>query len=343
MKKAIYLVFVFFQLMSVKEISAQKSFSKQKINSQIEQLVYEGKFSGSVLYYKNNAILFDKSYGFANRQANIKNGKGFKYNLGSINKLFTKIAITKLIMEGKLTLNDFAKKHVPELREKNTHKITIYHLLTMTSGFGDYLSDKEFTSNRKLYTKMSDYLPLILQKELTFEPGSDRGYSNVGYELLGIIIERVSGMDYYKYIQENIFDIAGMKNTGYYTFDDKVKDLSIGYHKDSNGNTLPNWNFKSYKGTAAGGGYSTVYDMLSLAKVLLTYKILDKNHTDLLCKKFNIANNRYYYISAAGGGPGINARLYLNRTKKEITVVLANQDSPSANLVNDIFKEMSKK
>lgn len=325
------------------EIIGQDRFPVKEVNQQIESLYKAGKFSGAVLHVKNRMILFDKAYGFANHKKRIKNETHYKFNLGSINKLFTKIAITKLLMEKKLSLNDLAKKYIPELSKKGTDKITIYHLLTMSSGYGDYLTDIEFVSNRKAYTKMPDYLPLILKKDLLFEPGEGRRYSNVGFELLGIIVERVSKIDYYEYIQKNILNVASMKNTGYYTKDDKTKNLSTGYHFNDQGEMTPNWELKSYKGTAAGGGYSTTYDMLSLATALMKYQILDKKHLDLLCKNFNENSNRTKYLTIGGGGPGINARFFMHRIKKEVTVVLSNQDPPAANQVNEIFKNLSNK
>lgn len=337
-----FLLFCLAFLANTNEIVAQSSFINE-VSARIDGVVEKGDFSGVVLYAKDNEILFNKAYGYADRENKIKNQPSFKFNLASVNKLFTKIAITKLIMEGKLELSSMAKSYVPELNKKGTEKITIKHLLTNSSGLGDYLSDELYISNKKKFQKMSDYLPLILDKELSSEPGSKKQYSNVGFELLGIIIERISKMDYYKYVQTNIFNVCGMQNTGYYTKDDNLKNLAIGYHKDEIGNLIPNWDLKSYKGTAAGGGYSTTEDMLKLAKALNSNKILDEKHMDLLCKKFEEGNMRYYYLSAAGGANGINARLHLHRTKNEVTIILSNQDPPSADNINEIFKELSNK
>ena len=323
-------------------MQSQQSKFTTYLDTQITKLHKEGKFSGTVLYAKNNKVLLDKGYGYANRELKISNAPKFKYNLGSINKLFTKIAIAKLIQDKKITLNDLAIKYVPELHKKNTDKITIYQLLKMTSGYGDYLSDLEFINNRKAYTQMSDYLPIILKKELEFSPGHKKRYSNVGFELLGIIVERASKMNYYDFVQKNIFDIANMSNTGYYTRNDVKSNLAIGYAK-KNEKYIPNWNLKSHKGTAAGGGYSTTNDMMQLSLALLNYNLLDKAQTTLLFKKFDKNRTKYNYLAVAGGGPGINARVFINRNESEIIVILSNIDSPSATTVNNIFKQLNTK
>ena len=323
-------------------VTSQESKLTSFLDAQITKLHKNGKFSGAVLYAKNNKTLFQKGYGYANRELKIKNTSEFKYNLGSINKLFTKIAIAKLIQEKKLALNDFAKTFVPELHHKNTDKITIYHLLKMSSGYGDYLSDPEFINNRSSYQQMTDYLSIILKKELEFVPGAKKRYSNVGFELLGIIVERVSKLNYYEYVQKNIFDVANMLNTGYYTIENINEKLAIGY-TDKNGKLISNWNLKSYKGTAAGGGYSTTKDMLQLSTALLNYQILDKKHTTLLFKKFDKKRIKHNYLTVAGGGPGINARVFINRVGFEIVVILSNIDPPSATTVNNIFKNLTSK
>ena len=338
-KRIITSCFIFFICMTV---SSQETKLTKSLDAKISKLHQQGKFSGTVLYAKNNQILLHKGYGFANRELKVKNAPKFKYNLGSINKLFTKIAIAKLIQEKKIKLNDLAIKYVPELYQKDTDKITIDQLLKMTSGFGDYLSDLEFINNRRAYTQMSDYLPIILKKELHFTPGSSKRYSNVGFELLGIIVERVSKINYYDFVQKNIFDIAKMPNTGYYTINDKESNLAIGYAKKDN-KLIPNWNLKSYKGTAAGGGYSTSNDMLQLSNALLNNKLLDKVHTTLLFKKFDTKRTKYNYLGVAGGGAGINARIFINRDGFEVVVILSNIDPPSATEVNNIFKKLNTK
>lgn len=316
------------------------TFGQTNIETQILNLVEKSEFSGSVLQFKEDHIKIDRAYGFADREKQIKNEPDFKFNLGSINKLFTKIAIAQLIQNGKLNLEDFAFKYVPEFNIKGAEKITIAHLLAMSSGLGDYLDRPEFTAHKEKFLTMEDYLPLITTAELDFEPGTSMQYSNLGYELLGIIVGRASKMDYHTYIKKYILDVAKMNDTGYFTVDDKTSDLAVGYIKTDN-TYQSNWSQKSYKGTAAGGAYSTTADMLKLAISLFDHQLLNKSFTNLLFKNFKTDSDRDSYIYIAGGGPGINASFYLNRQRKEVVVVLANMDPPAASKVNDIFKTAS--
>lgn len=298
------------------------------------------EFSGSVLQYKAGQVVFDKSYGFEDRQSKINNKTYTKFNLGSVNKLFTKIAIAQLIQRGELHLEDLAISYVPELKKADMDKITMAHLLSMSSGLGDYLEDPSYTSAKKRFQKMEEYLSLISSYDLDFVPGSSTQYSNLGYELLGIIVGRVSGMDYHDYIQTHILDISGMNNTGYFTRDDDTPDLAIGYIKDGDA-YIPNWDQRSYRGSAAGGGYSTTHDMLNLGLALFEFQLLDEDHTSLLFKNFKQGSQNDSYLFIGGGGPGINATYYLNIQKGECVVVLANLDPPAASTVNDIFKGKS--
>jgi len=307
------------------------------IEKQISDLVKESEFSGAILHYKDDYIAFDKAYGLADLENQIQNSTNHKYNLGSINKLFTKIAVAQLIQQGNLSLEDIAVKYVPELRKGGMEKITIAQLLAMSSGLGDYLDNPTFTDQKEKYLKIEDYLPLISASELFFDPGTRKKYSNLGYELLGIIVGRISQMDYYTYIQTHIFDIVQMNNSGYFTQYNNTTNMSVGYIKT--GDTYQsNWLEKSYKGTAAGGGYSTTHDMLNLALALFDNQLLNNTYTNLLFKNFKSDSERDSYIRIAGGGPGINATFYLNRQEKEVVVVFANQDPPAAFLINDIFK-----
>ncbi|HKC64122.1 MAG TPA: serine hydrolase domain-containing protein, partial [Pyrinomonadaceae bacterium] len=207
---------------------------------------------------------------------------------------------------------------------------------------------------------LADLLPLFVNDPLAFEPGEKVKYSNAGFVVLGLIIERLSGQSYYDYVREHIFKPAGMTNTDSYERDQKVPNLAIGYTnmgpsgpqpgpRRENTPTLPG------KGSAAGGGYSTVEDMLKFADSLLTHKLLNPKYTEILFTgnklqsteragggygfMFNQANGTRV-VGNGGGGPGINAmfRIYLDRGYT--VIVLSNYDPPSAIKVAEKIDEI---
>lgn len=327
--------------------------SVEEIEAYLDQAVAEDSFSGAVLIAKNGKPIFKRAYGFANKSTNTPNSIDTKFNLGSLNKSFTSIAIAQLAQQGKLNFTDTISKHLPYYPNKNVaNKVTIHQLLTHTSGMGSYFN-QEFMVRRASLKTLADILPLFVNDPLTFEPGERIQYSNAGFVVLGLIVERLSGQSYYNYVREHIFKPAGMTNTDSYERDQKVQNLAIGYTnmgptgpqpgpRRDNTPTLPG------KGSSAGGGYSTVEDMLKFADSLLTHKLLNAKYTEIVFTgnrlqstegmaggygfMFNQTNGTRT-VGNGGGGPGINAvfRIYLDRGYT--VVVLSNYDPPSAEKV----------
>ena len=160
---------------------------------------------------KDDKPIFEKAYGLANKETNTPNKTDTKFNLGSINKIFTRIAIGQLVQQGKISFDDKLGKYLPDYPNKDAaEKVTIRHLVTMKSGIGDFFGDKFTAMPKDKLRKNSDFIPLFADKPLAFEPGTNEQYSNGGYILLGAIIEKVSGKSYYDYVRENIFKPAGM-------------------------------------------------------------------------------------------------------------------------------------
>lgn len=306
----------------------------------IQELADQGLFSGSVIQYKQDKIIYEHAFGFADRERSLYNNTKFRYNLGSVNKLFTRIAILQLQQAGKLKTEDLLIKWIPELDQKEKTVITIQHLIDMQSGFGDYLNLPDYYNHKKDYQTQESYLPFAIAANLDFMPGTNQQYSNLGYELLGIIIERASTIGYFDFIQKYIFNPAKMNYSGWFTREEKPGDLAIGYIQ-TQPIAVANWEEKSCKGSAAGGGYSTVYDLLKLAQAIQNHTLLDAAHTQILIQSFQRGSKPLNSIFIKGGGPGINATLYMNFDAFEVVAVLANQGPPAASQVNDIFKRSS--
>jgi D-alanyl-D-alanine carboxypeptidase len=292
-------------------ISAVRAFLEEKTRAD--------EFSGVVLVAKDARILFHEAYGDADREKKIPNRKDTKFNLGSINKNFTRVAIHQMEKQGKLSLGDPIKKFLPDYPNAiAAEKVTVRHLLNMSSGIGDFFGSRyEATPKEKIGT-LQDYLQLFADLPLEFEPGKGNRYSNGGYLVLGLIIEKASGMDYYAYVRENIFKPCGMLNTDSFARDADVPNRALGYTREgaAGGGRVLNHATLPGRGSSAGGGYSTAEDMLKYALALKDKKIYLPD----------VANG----LGIAGGAPGINSVLEWDPRSGTIVIVLTNFDPPTA-------------
>jgi Beta-lactamase len=155
-----------------------------------------GEFSGVVLIARDGKPFFDEAVGFAQRDFGVPNRPDTKFNLGSINKIFTQVAIAQLAEQGKLSFDDTIRKHLPDYPNPAADRITIQQLVSMTSGLGDFFGERYDATPKDHLRTLSDFLPLFASDPLRFEPGTGRQYSNAGYIVLGLIIEKVSGQSY---------------------------------------------------------------------------------------------------------------------------------------------------
>ena len=148
-----------------------------------------------------------------------------------MNKMFTATAVLQLVQAGKINLTDPLGKYLPDYPNKDVAtKVTIHHLLTHTGGTGDFFGP-EFDKHRLELRTLQDYVKLYGERGLAFEPGSRWDYSNYGFLLLGLVVQKASGQDYYEYVREHIFKPAGMNSTDSLPEDQTVADRSIGYTK----------------------------------------------------------------------------------------------------------------
>lgn len=202
----------------------------EKVESFVTRLASEDKFSGALLVAKENVPILKKAYGLASKGYNVPNRFDTKFNLGSMNKMFTGVAIAQLALVGKLSFSDTVGKLLPDYPNKQVaQKVTVHHLLTHTSGMGNYFNDKFSNSSRQKFREVRDYFPLFVDEPLQFEPGSGFRYSNSGFMVLGAIIEQVSGQDYFDYIRDHVYKPALMSNSDSYELDRDIPNLAIGY------------------------------------------------------------------------------------------------------------------
>ncbi len=304
------------------------------------RIIDKGLFSGALLVAKGDTVLLTMAAGEASKSFNVPNNVDTKFNLGSMNKMFTSTAVLQLVQNGKLSLDDPISKYIDEswLPKDVTDKITIRHLLTHSSGLGSYFNETYQKSSRALFRKLDDYKPLIKDDRPAFEPGKQYKYSNTGMFLLGVVIEKVTGEDYFSYIRKAIYEPAGMTNTDCYEMDYPVENLAIGYSPDP---TSPyGWQNNLYKhvikGGPAGGGFSTVKDLHKFALALLAGKYVSKEYLNEMWTDHLGANYGYGFsvktsvagkvVGHAGGFDGINSNLDIYLDSGYVVAVMCNTD-----------------
>jgi CubicO group peptidase (beta-lactamase class C family) len=311
--------------------------------AQIEKWAAADRFSGAVIVAKNGRRIFEGAWGFADREAKVPNTLDTKFNLGSMNKMFTAIAVAQLAQAGKLKFTDTVGKWLPDYPNPEfARKVTIHHLLTHTGGAGDIFGPK-FFSNIDSFREQADYVKAYGDRAPEFEPGTKWSYANYGFVLAGRIVEAASGMNYYDYVRKNIFAKAGMNDSGSYFKNEKVPKMSTGYD-----NGKPNYDSLPLRGSAAGGGYSTPEDLLKFAAALLRHKLLDRAHTELVTAgKVDTGIGKYGYgfgdfedrgvrfFGHSGGAPGINSDLRIFPASGYVIIVMGNVSPPNAQRVAD--------
>ena len=294
------------------------------------------QFSGVVMVAKDGTPVFSKAYGLADKEKNVANKLETKFNLGSINKMFTRIAIGQLVKQGKLSFTDKLSKVLPDYPNKAiADKITIGQIVTMSSGLGDIFTDKYLLGDSHKIRTLTDYVPLFVDTPLQFEPGTSNRYSNAGYVVLGLVIEKLSGKSYYDYVHDNVFVPAGMTDTASYEIDKLPANTAIGYMKKGSPARVPNAPALPGRGSSAGGGYSTASDMLKFAAALKAGKLLIPSDDGTFPTEF--AGTGF-----AGGSEGVNSVFTTNGKTGYTVVILSNFDPPSAEQPIPVIREWLK-
>lgn len=296
------------QTLTLDNSTAEKAKKMDDILSKYHQ--YD-LFNGSVLIAQHGKEILKKSFGRANFAWNINNTPITKFRIGSLTKQFTALIILQLKQEGKLKLDDKISKHLPWYFKNTGNKLTIHHLLSMTSGLPNY-TDGTTPIMEQEELNPKEFALKYFKDSLLFEPGKNISYCNTGYYILGMIIEAVSEKSYETVLQEKIFDVLGMKNSGVEYPGQVIPDLANGhYFYMGEYIAAQSVNPKVYA-FSTGTIYSTVEDLFLWDKSFYTDKLLNAENKKLMCTK---------YLPNYGYGVAVNNMKNYSGTNKDITLI----------------------
>src|SRR5277367_3419409 len=299
----------------------------------IQSYASKKQIMGSVLVARGNDILFDRSYGDANLEWDIPNSPSTKFRLGSITKQFTAASILLLEERGKLSVNDPVKKYIPDAPAA-WDKITIFNLLTHTSGIPNFTSFSDYPSHEPFAATPEQVVAWFRDNPLDFQPGEKWSYSNSGYVLLGYLIEKISGDSYQKFLQENIFTPLGMKDSGYDSNSAIILHRASGYVPGPSGPANAGY-INMTVPLSAGGLYSTTQDLLLWEQGLFGGKLLSASSLQKMTTPFKSdyafglgvrVVNGHKVIDHNGGIEGFNTHLAYYPDEKLTVIVLGNMN-----------------
>ncbi|HEX6427613.1 MAG TPA: serine hydrolase [Niastella sp.] len=341
-KRFLIFLYTFCALVISDALYAQEQTSAiQKITVHLDSLSKTGHFSGVVLIAKNGKPLLRRAYGFANLADRVPNRYDTRFNLASIGKMFTAVAIMQLVQDNKVSLNATVGQYLPAFPNKTVQdSVTIRQLLTHTSGLGNFWEALDKVPFQH-YRTLQDYVPLFANQPLLFKPGTSFSYSNSGYMLLGMVIETVTGTNYFDYVTAQVFRPARMMHSGFPSMDEVASNIATGYSRSTTqpGKWLNNNYTGVIKGLPAGGCYATADDLLQFSTALSGNRLLNAtNLKEMTTGKFDYERGRYALgfveeqvnghriIGHSGGNVGIANELMVITDLGYTIVILTNGD-----------------
>jgi CubicO group peptidase (beta-lactamase class C family) len=280
---------------------------------QIEALVREfherGQFNGSMLVAKNGTVIFKKGLGLASREWNTPNQSDTKFQIASLTKQFTAMIVMQLVEQGKISLDGKISDYLSDYPKDKGSRVTIRNLLSHTSGIPNYTDLPNWSAISRQPHTPDQFIKVFADLNLEFEPGSKFKYSNSGYYLLGVIIERVTGKSFGKVLREKILSPLNMRNTGYPSSKTVVSNLAAGYERLPAGlyEKAPYQDLST--AFSEGGMYSTVEDLYLWDRGLYSDKLLSAKYKDILFNQ-NLANYAFGWV--VGKASVAEARSFLN-------------------------------
>ncbi|MFC4025492.1 serine hydrolase domain-containing protein [Oceanobacillus longus] len=312
----------------------------------------ELQFSGSIHIRKSGEKILSDSFGYAIHSEKIANQPHTRFSIASGSKIFTSVAICKLVEEGKITFDTKIINCLDIDFPYFDEGITIHHLLTHTSGVPDYFDEDEMDDYEELWETLpsyrvrcaKDFLPMFQYEKMQAETGNTFKYNNTGYIILGLVIEHNSGMNFVDYIEKKIFHTAGMTDSGYFSMDQLPESVSIGYMEQPDGTWKSNIFSLPAKGGPDGGAYVTATDMGIFWEALTSGRLLSEEMTSiLLTPQENVVEDIFYgyggYMESneqgvvkynqMGYDPGVNYRS-VHYPNQNLTIVVCSNKSEGA-------------
>lgn len=344
-----------------------------KLSNILEQKYNNNEFSGVVLIKKQSEELFKGCYGYANRSFKVLNTINTRFRAGSVGKIFTAVCILKLVEEGKLSLNTPVIDYLSLTDSQIPKEVTVHNLLTHNSGIGDYFDEEkddwdQLWINNPIYNlkTLNDYYMLFKDKEPMFKVGEKYKYNNAGYILLGMVIEKASGENYFDYVRKELLEPQSMNSTDFVSVDYVAEEIAEGYIpvKAEDG-SVTGWLRNIYKVTptaASDGGVTTsASDLIKFIQALKAGKILSRKGTELILTPHILdqdANGARGYVwkqsyantfildekdniiraGKTGEEYGFSSRLYYYPKEDIDVIILANQDWCAGKLGWDIHE-----
>ena len=315
-------------------------WGEAKNNPAISNYLTSINFTGSALVVRDNKVLLNKGFGYANMEKKIPNNPQTVHFIGSITKVFISTAIMQLQDKGKLNINDPLSKYIPDF--PNGNQITLYHLLTHTSGIPEHSETSEKLSHDDLMKK-------IEKGKIKFQPGTNWLYSDSNYAILAYIVEKVAKVPLETYVQQHVFDVAGMDHSGFGQAFYKEPFPSKGYKIKNGAMTSPDLPDMSQL-FGCGDVYTTAYDMYLFDHALYTGKLMSEESL----KKFFTPFKHNYALglyrdpgsySDHGVLPGWNCVNSFSKSGNTYVVLLSNVQNgvKSLGMVNNALYSLARK
>ena len=287
--KGSFLIVILIVLL-INNLSAQNNKVNQ-IDSIMNKYYQNGTFNGNVLISKNNKLIYNNSFGFSDETKTTKLTTDYRFNIGSITKEFSAVALIKLQEQGKLNLDDKVSKFIPEL-PKWSNEVAINDLLKYTSGIPD-VNWKKIKNDKDLFEDLK------IIDSLDFIPGTNYDYNNNNIFLRHFIVERVSGISYKEYVEKFIFKPCKMNSSLMTPFENE-QNIAKGFNSSliRDKKDLP----------ITGGIYITTIDLLKWANLLHSGKIINKKSLYEIGQRFNSEETQ----SALGNATYKNQNLILH-------------------------------
>ena len=274
-QKSVYIVALILFLLNSVTFSQTTA---QKIDNLIKQYTDYGEFNGSVLISQNDGVILKKGYGYANFEQSTPNSSHTKFYIGSVTKTFTDMLVLQMVQKGLIKLDGKVSDYLPNYPKPNGNQVTIYNLLTHTSGIPDYDNLPQIDYEKRY--RHEEIMAMFDSLSLQFKPGTKFSYTNSGAFIAGIILEKVTGKSYSNLLQENILAPLRMKNTGYNDSNAMLDESATGYNVYGATITVQSYTDMSIP-FSAYGMYSTVEDLQKWNEALYEEKLLSKKYMDI--------------------------------------------------------------